>query len=56
MQRKRQNVQNKCSEKIIIFITNSEFYYQFYYEMSNKCHDQISVHGKNNNGIDSELK
>ena len=33
--------------KFIMFILNSEFYYEFYYEMSNRCHDQISGHSKN---------
>ena len=44
------NVQNKCREKIIMFIRNSEFYYEFSHEMSKKCHDQNSGHSKNHNG------
>ena len=27
------------AEKIIMFIRNSEFYYESFYEMSKKCHD-----------------
>ena len=46
---KGHNVQNEHREKIIMFTTNSEFYYEFYYEMSIKCHDQNSGHSKNHN-------
>ena len=27
-------------EGVIMFRENSEFYHEFYHEMSNKCHDQ----------------
>ena len=37
-------------KKIIMFIRNSEFYYEFFYEMPKKCHVQNSGHGKNHNG------
>ena len=30
---------------------NSEFYYEFYHEMTNKWHDQNSWQSKNHNGI-----
>ena len=34
----------------IIFRVNSEFYYEFYHEMSIKCHIQNSDHEKLHNG------
>ena len=37
--------------KFIMFILSSEFYYEFYHEMSIKCHDQNSGHSKNHNEI-----
>ena len=44
------NVQNRCREKIIMLIKNSEFCYEFFYELSKKCHDQNSGHVKKHNG------
>ena len=35
--------------KFLMFILNSEFYYEFHDEMSDKCHDQYSGHSKNHN-------
>ena len=29
-----------------MFIKNSEFYYEFFYETSKKCHDQICGHNE----------
>ena len=37
--------------KFLMFILSSEFFYEFYHEMSIKCHDQNSVHNKNHNEI-----
>ena len=48
---KLHNIQNEYREKIIMFMRNSEFYYEFYYEMSIKCHDQNSGHSKNHDEI-----
>ena len=56
------SVQSKNRHKFIMFIRNSElwlimfiissgFYYEFYHEMSIKCHDQNSGHSKNHNEI-----
>ena len=36
---------------VIMFRETSEFYHEFYHEMSNKCHDQNSWQSTNYNGI-----
>ena len=52
MSKKSDPIESFWTEKWVKMLRdNSEFYHEFYHEMSNKCHDQNSWQSRNHNGI-----